>query len=170
MINPALNQTGSKWEQYVDNWMTSTEKQVNRFKEYVKSPEGRYNIGSVQMVATFATTVILGLKSPFVVGASAFVGTVIRAFSPEQLESISDTVSKISDCIPTSVKVLGVVIAHTYAPILFPVVGGLYAGFGLGAKISPHDLAKGADKFEKNLGLGGFDTPGNFHDDYDEVV
>lgn len=136
MVDVALNQTGSKWEQTVDSWMTAAEKQVESCVEYVSTQEEKYHI------AAFATSVILAFHSPMIVGASALVGTVVRAFSPEQLDGISSKLSKLSP----KIMGLGVVVAFVYAPVLFPVAGGLLAGFTIGAKISPHDLAKGFDK------------------------
>ena len=42
-------------------------------------------------------------------------------------------------------KALAVVIAYTYAPILFPVASGLCVGFEIGYRVSPYILAKGMD-------------------------
>lgn len=146
MVSQALNQTGSKWEQFVDNWMTAADKQVGDFVEYVSSQDDKYNI------TAFAIPVILAFHSPIIVGASALVGTVIRSFSPEQLDSMGNKLSKLS----LKVMALATVITFVYAPVLVPVAGGLFAGFMLGAKISPHDLAKGLDKVAKAADVEGF--------------
>lgn len=150
-----VNTTGSRWEKLVDGFMDSVNTKVGAFEHYVKSPEGKYRIEMVEMVASFAAASILGLRSPLVVGVSALAGTVVRAFSPEQLKNIGDASERISDAIPTSVKALAVVITVTYTPILMPVAAGLYLGFQIGSRLNPKKVANAIDTAASKLPLNG---------------
>lgn len=141
----AVNQTNSRWEQIVDNVMTGIDTKVGRFEAYVKSPEGRYTIEKVQVIATYAAALILALYSPFTVVAAIGVGVVVKAFSPEQLDNVQKAISRIGAVLPLSVKALATVFALTYTPIAFPILGGLCAGFELGSRVSPYLLVNGIE-------------------------
>jgi hypothetical protein len=149
----ALNQTGSRWEAFVDDVMAGIEEKVGRFEQYATSEDGQYRIAQVQLIATFAAAIILGIAAPFTVAASAGAGVVVSAFSGDQLENVKDTFSRISENLPTSVKALAVVIAFTYAPILFPLASGLSLGFEIGSRISPSLLAKSMDDVAEVVGV-----------------
>jgi len=142
----AVNQTGSKWEAYVDHFMKGVEDKISDFENYTQSPSGKLYITYLDSISKYASAIILGIASPVTVTTFAVVGTVIRSFSAEQVENVLDKAKRISDTLPTSVKALAVVIAMTYARILFPIVAGLYLGLEIGSRISPHTLNKMADQ------------------------
>lgn len=134
-------QVDSQWEKWMDDVMTEIDTRIERFEIYVKSPEGRYKIKQVQMIATFAVAIILAFKSPFIVVGAVWVGSVVKAFSPELLDHGQQIISSIAAILPLSVKVLTTVATLTYVPIAFPILAGLCVGFELNSRISPHSLA-----------------------------
>ncbi len=147
----APNATGTFWEAITDKEMTKIDKKVDQFKEFCESPDGKVRIAMLQMISSVAACAILALAHPIVVSGVAVFGLVARSFSPEQLEGIKEKLGRISETLPTGVKGLAVVIAVTYARVLFPITAGLMLGFRAGAQISPYTLADGMDKMAETM-------------------
>jgi hypothetical protein len=158
MFNKTSNfkATTSYLEDYVDAIMNEVVKKTCRFADYTKTVKGPSQILSVEQAektSKFVAVFILSSASFWTVLAAAGVGTIVRAFSREQLENSEKTLFLTLKSFSEANKALALVIAVVYMPILFPIAGGLYAGFQIGSYLPAQMIANQLENLAGTVGI-----------------
>lgn len=99
MVN-SMNVSRSAWEGSVDGFMAGVQKGASDLLSYTNTTSGKAALINLGSLATIGSAVILGFASPLTVTVAAVAAVVMKSFSNDQVQDVSDKLVPWSFFIP----------------------------------------------------------------------